>query len=73
MRVQVVRGILLVALSAVSRWAAAQTVSGFADDRFEPAGAGSQWMTNESLAFEGHLRPAAARVEDWAVNPIVAS
>jgi len=56
----------------LARDAAAQGITGFAADRFEPAGAGSQWMTGESLDFQGHLRPAAALVEDWAVNPIVA-
>jgi hypothetical protein len=66
---------VLVALGLAPRPAAAQaaqSISGFADDRFEPAGADSQWMTGESLEFRGHLRPAAALVEDWAVNPIVA-
>ena len=56
--------------SAVSP-ARAQVVSGFADDRFEPAGADSAWMTVESLGFEGHLRPAFALVADWAWKPLV--
>jgi OOP family OmpA-OmpF porin len=50
----------------------AQVVSGFADDRFEPAGADSAWMTVESLGFEGHLRPAFALVADWGWKPLVA-
>lgn len=53
------------------RAVAAQTVAGFADDRFEPAGADSAWMNTESLNFEGHLRPAAAFVTDWAWKPLV--
>ena len=51
--------------------AVAQTVSGFAVDRFEPAGADSAWMTAESLAFDGHLRQFAALVTDWAWKPLV--
>ncbi len=53
------------------RAAGAQAVSGFADDRFEPAGADSAWLNTESLNFEGHLRPAAAFVSDWAWKPLV--
>jgi hypothetical protein len=47
-------------------------VSGFADDRFEPAGADSDWMSVESLHFDGHLRPVFALVGDWAAKPLVA-
>jgi OmpA-OmpF porin, OOP family len=58
--------------SAVSLGIAhAQIVSGFADDRFEPAGADSAWMTVESLDFDGHMRPAFALVGDWAWKPLV--
>ena len=52
--------------------ARAQSVSGFAVDRFEPAGADSAWMTAESLAFDGHLRQFAGLVTDWAWKPLVA-
>ena len=68
----IVKSATLLTVLGLARDAAAQGITGFAADRFEPAGAGSQWMTGESLDFQGHLRPAAALVEDWAVNPIVA-
>jgi hypothetical protein len=58
-------------LMLTQRTAAAQTVGGLALDRFEPAGAGSAWMTLESLDFEGHLRPTFAVVGDWAWKPLV--
>jgi hypothetical protein len=61
----------LVLLLLAGRPAQAQTITGFALDRLEPAGAGSPWMTLESLDFEGHLRPAAAAVVDWAWKPLV--
>lgn len=52
--------------------ARAQTrVLGFAVDRFEPAGAGSEWFALESLSFDGHLRPSAGLVLDWARDPLV--
>lgn len=54
-----------------ARPASAQTVSGFADDRFEPAGADSAWMNLESLQFQGHLRPVVAFTGDWAWKPLV--
>jgi hypothetical protein len=60
---------LLTLLAPVA--ANAQAVSGFAVDRFEPAGADSAWMTAESLAFDSHLRPFAALVTDWAWKPLV--
>ncbi len=42
---------------AGAAWAQAQPQPGrFAVDRFEPAGAGSDWFTLESLDFRGHLR-----------------
>jgi hypothetical protein len=50
---------------------AQQQIAGFADDRFEPAGAGSQWMSLESLDFDGHLRGTFSAVGDWAWKPIV--
>lgn len=53
------------------RPATAQTISGFADNRFEPPGADSAWINAESLNFDGHLRPVAALVGDWAWKPLV--
>jgi OOP family OmpA-OmpF porin len=51
--------------------ARAQAISGFAVDRFEPAGGGSEWLTLESLDFRGHLRPGAGLVMDLALKPVV--
>jgi len=62
---------LLAAASSGSQ-ARAQSVQGFADNRFEPAGAGSDWRSLESLRFDGHLRPALALVQNWAWKPLVA-
>jgi hypothetical protein len=63
-------GVAALCLSAGA--ASAQTVTGFAVDRFEPAGADSAWMNAESLKFDGHLRTVAAFVGDWAWHPLVA-
>lgn len=53
--------------------ASAQTVvAGFADNRFEPAVAGSEWRSLESIQFDGHLRPAFGLVQNWAYKPLVA-
>jgi len=71
MRAPLVVAVLCSGALGATATARAQVVTGFADDRFEPAGAGSQWLTAESLDFAGHLRPAAALVADWAVHPIV--
>jgi hypothetical protein len=54
-----------------ARPAAAQTISGFALDRFEPAAAGGAFLSQESLEFEGHLRATASLVGDWASKPLV--
>ncbi len=51
--------------------ASAQTVTGFAVNRFEPAGADSAWMTADSLRFEGHLKPVFALVDDFAWKPLI--
>jgi hypothetical protein len=59
------------ALALAPRPAAAQSITGFALDRFEPAGAGSGWASLESLDFEGHLRPSFAAATDWAYKPLV--
>src|SRR3954469_25640209 len=49
----------------------AQTAEGFAINRFEPAGGGSEWFSLESLDFRGHLRPSAGLVADLALDPVV--
>ncbi len=51
--------------------ASAQAVSGFAVNRFEPAGADSAWMTADSLRFDGHLKPVFALVDDFAWKPLI--
>jgi outer membrane protein OmpA-like peptidoglycan-associated protein len=45
--------------------------SGFALDRFDPSERGSDWFTEESMDFRGHLRPAGGIVGDWARKPLV--
>jgi hypothetical protein len=61
----------LLAGAAFGREAHAQQAAGFAVDRFEPAPAGSQFLSLESLDYEGHLRPAAGLVSAWAWKPLV--
>jgi OmpA-OmpF porin, OOP family len=50
--------------------ARAQSARGFAVDRFEPAGGGSDWFSLESLDFRGNWRPAASLVGDFALRPL---
>src|SRR5450432_2824761 len=50
---------------------APHAVTGFADDRFEPAGGGSEWFSLESLDFRGNWRPAAGVSADLALKPLV--
>jgi hypothetical protein len=64
-------GAALIAAALAPGAAGAQTVAGFALDRFEPAGAGSAWSTLESLDFEGHLAPTFRAGADWAWKPLV--
>ncbi len=59
------------ALALAPRGARAQAVQGFALDRFEPAVAGSDWFTVESLDLRGRLRPALGVTADWAWKPLV--
>jgi hypothetical protein len=54
-----------------ARAGGAQAISGFAIDRFEPAGADSPWMTAEALTFDDHVRPFFAAAADWAWKPLV--
>jgi outer membrane protein OmpA-like peptidoglycan-associated protein len=51
--------------------ATARAQSGFAVDRFEPAGGGSAWFSLDSLDLRGHLRPAAGLSTDLALRPVV--
>jgi OmpA-OmpF porin, OOP family len=71
-RVGQLAGAVSLLAAATGSQARAQSVQGFADNRFEPAGAGSEWRTLESLRFDGHLRPALALVQNWAWKPLVA-
>jgi outer membrane protein OmpA-like peptidoglycan-associated protein len=50
---------------------AQDTSPGFAVDRFEPATAGSDWFSLESLDFRRHLRPAGSLTLDWGHRPLV--
>jgi OOP family OmpA-OmpF porin len=50
---------------------ATPTGAGFAVDRFEPAAAGSEWFSLESLDFRGEWRPAFNLVLDGAWKPLV--
>jgi OmpA-OmpF porin, OOP family len=59
------------ALIPATAHAQTSATSGFAIDRFEPAGGGSEWFSLESLDFRGHLRPAFGLVADLALNPVV--
>src|SRR6185369_15645382 len=63
--------IALAALTGMAAGTRAWAVTGFAIDRFEPAGASSEWMSLESLDFSGHLRSAFALTGDWAGKPLV--
>jgi OmpA-OmpF porin, OOP family len=67
----VVASLFLIAFVSLARPARAQQAAGFAVDRFEPAAAGSELVSLESLDFEGHLRPAAGLVGSWAWKPLV--
>src|SRR5579884_1892127 len=51
--------------------AQSSTGSGFAVDRFEPAGGGSEWFSLESLDFRGRVRPAFGLILDGAWKPLV--
>ncbi len=51
--------------------AAAQSATGFALDRFEPASPGSDWFGHDSLDLRGHLGVAAGIVGDFAYRPLV--
>src|SRR6185295_12492795 len=47
------------------------TVKGFALDRFEPSGGGSDWFTLESIDFRGNGRPSLGVTGDFAYKPLV--
>jgi OOP family OmpA-OmpF porin len=47
------------------------TVKGFALDRFEPSGGGSDWFSLESIDFRGNGRPSLGVIGEWAYKPLV--
>jgi OmpA-OmpF porin, OOP family len=51
--------------------ASAQSRSGFALNRFEPAERGSQFFVNDTLDFRGGLRPALGATLDYGYKPLV--
>ena len=59
-------------LLSVSTPASAQSRSGFALNRFEPAERGSQFFVNDTLDFRGDLRPALGATLDYGYKPLVA-
>ena len=61
----------LIGLVGLPAGASAQTLPGFLLERFNPAGAGSDWFVLESLDFRGEARPAIGLVFDWSQNPFV--
>jgi outer membrane protein OmpA-like peptidoglycan-associated protein len=61
--------LLLCSLLATTQGSA--QAQGFAVDRFDPAVAGSDWFTNESLDLRGDGRWAAAGTLEWAHKPLV--
>ncbi|HVR00565.1 MAG TPA: hypothetical protein VMT47_00410, partial [Polyangia bacterium] len=63
--------VVICALTSGGARAQTSSTSGFAIDRFEPAGGGSDWFSLESLDFRGHLRPAAGLSADLALKPVV--
>ncbi len=61
----------LAALAGRTGRAQSSTGSGFAVDRFEPSGGGSDWFSLESLDFRGRVRPAFGLILDGAWKPLV--
>lgn len=45
--------------------------NGFAVNRFDPAERGSSWFVLDSVAIQGHLRPALGVTGDWGYKPLV--
>ena len=51
--------------------AQAQTASGFALNRYEPSERGSEWFSQDTLDFRGHMRPAVGVTADYGHKPLV--
>src|SRR5262245_51509859 len=51
--------------------AAAQSRTGFAVDRFEPAEHGSQFFAGDNLDLRGKMRPAFGALLDYGYKPLV--
>ncbi len=63
--------ILIAAAIASPSMARAQEAKGFALDRFEPSGGGSDWFSLESVDFYGHGHGTLGVWGDWAWKPLV--
>lgn len=50
---------------------AAPTTTGFALNRYHPAGPGSDWFAADSLDFRGKIRPALGIIADFSDRPLV--
>jgi OmpA-OmpF porin, OOP family len=58
-------------LVCFARLASADSASGFAIDRFEPAERGSSWFVLDSLDLRGHRRYSAGDSTEFAYKPLV--
>ncbi|MBX3205021.1 MAG: OmpA family protein [Labilithrix sp.] len=58
-------------LCSIAAPAGAQSRTGFAVNRFEPAERGSQFFVNDTLDFRGDLRPALGATLDYGHKPLV--
>ncbi len=58
-------------LLSIATPASAQSRTGFAINRFEPAERGSQFFVNDTLDFRGDLRPALGATLDYGYKPLV--
>ncbi len=64
-------GVFLFAGSGHAQLDAGVSNKGFALNRFEPSESGSEWFALDSVNEQGHLRPAAGLVLDYARKPLV--
>lgn len=68
-----VRAAIIVCITAMiaAAPARAESRSGFAVSRFEPAARGGEWFAADSLDLRGNLRPAAGIVTDYTYRSLV--
>lgn len=69
--VGLVSGAFLFAESGHAQLDSGVSNKGFALNRFSPAESGSEWFALDSVGEQGHLRPAASLVLDYARKPLV--